>query len=202
MSMPNANSSSLANRHVHGVLTTIRKHIDPSFAPRSVLDFGCGVGRLLIPFAKIADDVVGLDVSSSMLQEARQNCDEHRVAQRALASVRRRPVGSVGCIRFDSLLYRVSAHPRANAGGAIFAKLLQHLRPGGVGALQLTYSKTRFASTRGVAPPAPVTAPLLDVPAQPIAAGGDPEMQMNPYNMNEILFLMQRHGVQRVLCRI
>jgi len=63
--------------HAHGVLTTIRRFIDPGFAPRTVLDFGCGVGRLLIPFAKVADEVVGLDVSPSMLKEARRNCDEH-----------------------------------------------------------------------------------------------------------------------------
>src|SRR5580700_5128335 len=65
--------------HVHGVMSTIRKHIDPKFAPRTVLDFGCGVGRLLIPFAKIAEAVVGLDVSPSMLEEARRNCDEQRL---------------------------------------------------------------------------------------------------------------------------
>src|SRR6266404_4403273 len=65
--------------HVHGVLATIRKHIDPGFTPRTVLDFGCGVGRLLVPFAKIADRVVGLDVSSSMLQEAQRNCDDRQL---------------------------------------------------------------------------------------------------------------------------
>jgi 2-polyprenyl-3-methyl-5-hydroxy-6-metoxy-1,4-benzoquinol methylase len=183
-------------RHTHGVLTTIRKHIDPSFAPRSVLDFGCGVGRLLVPFAAIADDVVGLDVSSSMLLEAQKNCDAHRVrnvrlfeSDDALSALSGAFDLIHSCIVFQ--------HIPVQRGRGIFAKLLQHLRPGGVGALQLTYSKTRFASTCGVAPPAPITAPLLDVPAQPIAAGGDPEMQMNPYNMNEILFLMQHHGVQR-----
>ena len=30
-----------------------------------------------------------------------------------------------------------------------------------------------------------------------LAPDADPEMQMNPYNMNEILFLMQCQGVQR-----
>ena len=73
--------------HVHGVLTTIRRHVDPDFAPRTVLDFGCGVGRLLVSFAKIADEVVGVDVSSSMLQEAQRNCDERQLRNvRLLAS--------------------------------------------------------------------------------------------------------------------
>jgi 2-polyprenyl-3-methyl-5-hydroxy-6-metoxy-1,4-benzoquinol methylase len=181
--------------HVHGVLATIRKHIDPDFAPKSVLDFGCGVGRMLSAFAKIADDVVGLDVSSTMLQEARRNCD-----QQLLRNVR--------LFESDDALSALSGvfdlihscivfqHIPVGRGRVIFSKLLEHLRPGGVGALQLTYSKTRFASTCGVAPPPPPPAPLVEVPAQALATV-DPEMQMNPYNMNEILFLMQHHGVRQ-----
>jgi SAM-dependent methyltransferase len=181
--------------HVHGVLATIRKHINPEFAPRTVLDFGCGVGRMLGAFAKIADEVVGLDVSSSMLQEAQRNCDQHLLrnvrlfeSDDALSALSGTFDLIHSCIVFQ--------HIPVERGRVIFSKLLQHLRPGGVGALQLTYSKTRFASTCGVAPPPPPPAPLVEAPAQPMATV-DPEMQMNPYNMNEILFLMQHHGVRQ-----
>jgi SAM-dependent methyltransferase len=179
--------------HVHGVLTTIRKHIDPGFAPRTVLDFGCGVGRLLVPFAKIADQVVGLDVSSSMLQEAQRNCDERQlrnvrlfVSDDALSLLTGTFDLIHSCIVFQ--------HIPIERGRAIFSKLLQHLRPGGVGAVQLTYSKTRFAPTHGVAPPtlASSAATVHRIPNE-----ADPEIQMNPYNINEILFLMQCQGVQR-----
>ena len=54
-----------------------KRHLDPSFSPKSVLDFGCGTGRLVIPLAEIADYVLGLDVSESMLWEARKNCKAH-----------------------------------------------------------------------------------------------------------------------------
>jgi SAM-dependent methyltransferase len=180
--------------HVHGVLSTIRKHIDPAFAPRTVLDFGCGVGRLLIPFAKITEDVVGLDVSTSMLQEARRNCDAQQLHNVRLfrsddaLSTLTGPFDLIhSCIVFQ--------HIPVERGRVSFAKLLQHLRPGGVGALQLTYSKTRFASTHGLAPQ---ESPLSsDAPPRPIATGADPEIQMNSYNINEILFLMQCRGVQR-----
>ena len=50
--------------HVEYVMRMIRLHIDPAFSPKSVLDFGCGVGRTLIPFAQGAERVMGLDVSS------------------------------------------------------------------------------------------------------------------------------------------
>jgi len=180
--------------HAHGVLTTIRRYIDPGFAPRTVLDFGCGVGRLLIPFAKIIGEVVGLDVSPSMLQEARRNCDQHGLANVRLLESDDSLSALTGA--FD-LIHSciVFQHIPAERGRAMFSKLLQHLSPGGVGAIQLTYSKTRFASTHGIGPAPPAPAP--DESALLIAAGADPEIQMNPYNVNEILFLMQCCGVQR-----
>jgi 2-polyprenyl-3-methyl-5-hydroxy-6-metoxy-1,4-benzoquinol methylase len=65
--------------HVHHILTAIRAKIDPGFVPRRVLDFGCGVGRLLVPFASVAEEVVGLDVSPSMLREASKVCAERQL---------------------------------------------------------------------------------------------------------------------------
>jgi 2-polyprenyl-3-methyl-5-hydroxy-6-metoxy-1,4-benzoquinol methylase len=181
--------------HIHGVLATIRKHLDPEFKPRVVLDFGCGVGRLLVPFARIAEEVVGLDVSPSMLQEARRNCDSYGLHNvRLLGSDDEL---SVLMGTFD-LIHSciVFQHIPVERGRTIFSKLLQHLRPGGVGAVHFTYSKAHFAETHGIAPPSP---PLLSTGAspQPVSTDADPEIQMNPYNMNEILFLIQKQGILR-----
>jgi SAM-dependent methyltransferase len=177
--------------HVRGVLSMIRKHIDPGFAPRTVLDFGCGVGRLLIPFAKIAEDVVGLDVSPSMLQEARRNCEEQQVhnvrlfeSDDALSTLS----GSFDLIH-SCIVFQ---HIPVERGRALFSKLLQRLSVGGVGAIQLTYSKVQFAATNGLAPP---ELPHVGSSNSRPAADADPIMQMNPYNLNEILFLMQRRGI-------
>jgi SAM-dependent methyltransferase len=183
--------------HVHGVLATIRRYLDPGFTPKTALDFGCGVGRLLIPFARVVDEVVGLDVSASMLQEARRNCDEHGLRNvRLLGS---NDLLSTLTGSFD-LIHSciVFQHIPAERGRAIFAKLLQHLRPGGIAAIQLTYSKTRFASTHGVAPALPPAAMVSPHPPPSfVETSVDPEIQMNPYNVNEILFLMQCQGVQQ-----
>lgn len=195
--------------HVHHVLTTIRQHIDPQFVPHRILDFGCGVGRLLASFAAGADEVVGLDVSEAMLQEARRNCDE-------------RQLRNVQLLRSDDDLSTLSGtfdlihsaivfqHIPVDRGRAIFSNLLRYLRPGGVGAIHVTYSKAYFASTHGVAPATQqpstsprdplisVAAPVTTKTTDPVTGGGtDPEIQMNPYNMNEILFVMQGRGVQR-----
>jgi hypothetical protein len=69
------------------------------------------------------------------------------------------------------------------------------LAPRGVGAFQLLYSKSQYAETHGIAPEHHLTRRSERRPRVP--AGSDPEMQMNPYNMNEILFFMQNAGVQK-----
>jgi len=61
-------------RHVDFVTRAVRSTVDPGFMPRRVLDFGCGVGRLVLPFARVAEQVTGIDVSPAMVAEAQANC--------------------------------------------------------------------------------------------------------------------------------
>jgi len=186
--------------HVHTdfVMQMIRQHIDPGFQPQTVLEFGCGVGRLVVPFAKTAGEVVGMDISVAMLQEARKNCEAHGVANVRLALSDDDLSQLTG--RFD-LIHSciVFQHIPPARGRAIFGRLLQHLPIGGVGAIQFTYSKAHYESTHGIAPPElpAETEARLNQSRLPVPPGADPEMQMNPYNMNELLFLMQRSGVTR-----
>jgi SAM-dependent methyltransferase len=56
---------------VHGEATFVR-----GFAPRSVLDAGCGTGRVAIELARHGIDVVGVDVDASMIAEARRRAPE------------------------------------------------------------------------------------------------------------------------------
>jgi len=52
---------------VHGEATLVR-----SFEPRTVLDAGCGTGRVAIELARHGIEVVGVDVDPSMITEARR----------------------------------------------------------------------------------------------------------------------------------
>jgi cyclopropane fatty-acyl-phospholipid synthase-like methyltransferase len=178
--------------HVHHVLAMIRTHLQPDFVPGRVMDFGCGVGRLLIPFASVAEDVVGLDVSPSMLQEARRNCEERQVKNVRLL---RSDDDLSGVVDTFDLIHSciVFQHIPVHRGRTILANLLQRLRPGGVGAIHVTYSKARFAAANGLAPPESPSAQAVAPPSD-----ADPEIQMNSYNLNEILFLMQHYrGVRQ-----
>jgi SAM-dependent methyltransferase len=207
-------------RHAAHVLRMIRSQLDADFTPGRVLDFGCGVGRLLLPFSRIASQVVGADVSASMLAEARRNCDKDGAGSVQLVVTDDDLAGVEG--RFDLIhSYIVFQHIAPSRGRALLARLLDHLAPRGVAAIQFFYSSVRFAPTLGVEPPPPPPPPLPrverlkaawraplppgtalpePVPAAPIAAtpGDDPDMRMYPYNATELLFALQRWGVREM----
>lgn len=214
--------------HVDHVLASCRKYIESSFAPRRVLDFGCGVGRLLLPFAAVAEAVVGVDISEAMLREARRNCDEHEVMNVTLACSDDALSAVQGA--FDLVHSAiVLQHIDPDRGLRIVERLIGLLAPKGIGALQLTYGKAYHADTLGVVPPAKAQVPSVAAPQperrpapwfkwsrarpseaaamsspsvaaapdeqQSIQVNRDPEMLMNPYNLNALFFLLQRAGV-------
>jgi len=181
--------------HLDHVLRVIRRHLDSNFTPLTILDFGCGVGRLLIPFAEVAQEVIGLDVSPSMLEEAKRVCDERKLSNVRFIRSDDSLSGLSGT--FDLIhSYIVFQHIPFDRGREIFSKLLQRLRPGGIGAIHFLYSKSHYSDTHGLRPLAAADKFQRAKSTLPLP-GTDPEMQMNPYGMTEILFLMQRRGVTR-----
>lgn len=127
--------------HVEQVLRTIREAVAPDFEPRSVLDFGSGVGRLLIPFSRTAERAVGVDISPEMIEEAQKNCAaaglEH--VKFVLSDDRlSRVEGQFDLVHSHIVLQHI---PPAR-GERIFSALIDRIAPGGVGALQVTYART------------------------------------------------------------
>ncbi len=59
-------------KYIDWVFWMIHKHVDSEFNPGKGLDFGCGVGRLLLPIARRCQSAIGTDVSESMLLEAKK----------------------------------------------------------------------------------------------------------------------------------
>lgn len=190
--------------HVAHVVDMVRQYIDAQFHPGSILDFGCGVGRTLISFAKLAPDTVGVDISPSMLAEARRNCDEQGVPGVRLALSD--PYLSSSTDTFEFIhSFIVFQHIPPERGRELVRRLLRRLAPGGVAALQFCYSKQHYAATHGLAPVSAAPAVCARCarrapPAPPARAvpSADPEMQMNPYNLNELMFLIQSHGARKL----
>lgn len=66
--------------HVQSVLSTLRTQFDPEFLPGRSLDFGCGVGRVLLPLARASVvEAVGVDISPAMIDECARNAAEQGV---------------------------------------------------------------------------------------------------------------------------
>lgn len=219
---PEARETFFASGRVHAdqVMQTCRARLDPSFAPRRVLDFGCGVGRLLIPFAQAAHEVVGVDVSDAMLAQARLNLAEHGLA-------------NVSLVKSDDALSRVPGrfelvhsaivlqHIEIPRGRELFRRLVGKVAPGGCGAIEIAFAWDAYPDSFGTVPPPP---PPVPPPTGPLAAAraairtlrdrfgpprqtdsteiapapesADPEMQMNFYNMSELMFVLHAEGIE------
>lgn len=180
--------------HVEAVLRTIREHLDPGFRPERVLDFGCGVGRLLVPLARTGAAAVGVDVSEGMLKEARKNCDAFSL-------------GGVELVRSDDRLSRVEGsfdfvhsyivfqHVPPRRGVAILRALVERLREGGVGALHFTYAR-RAPRVRRTVNWMRRNVPLVNqvvnlAQRRPLLY---PLMQMHNYRLDRIFRVLQETG--------
>nr|WP_276595272.1 class I SAM-dependent methyltransferase [Roseateles albus] len=201
--------------HVKQVLNTCRAHLATDFVPNKVLDFGCGVGRLVIPFASVAHEVVGVDISPSMLAEAARNCHEQSAFNVELLP----SDDTLSALDGDFDLVHSSIvlqHIEVSRGRILFEQLVQRIRPGGLGAIQITYGWDVYADSFGQQPaippvPSPTRLQLLKAEIRShlprktrsfatvaSAVATDPEMQMNFYNLSELMFLLQRAGISRV----
>lgn len=182
--------------YIANLWNRVKAHVDADFAPRRALDFGCGVGRLIIPLAERVAEVTGLDVSDSMLAEARHNCETRNLDNVVLVPSDDELSGLSGHYDFVHSLI-VFQHIPVARGVRIFARLLACLAPGGVGVVQFTYAKAhpqkawvRLAKSR--IPFAARVANLLR--GRSLSC---PEMQMNSYDLNTLLRLLQKSGVER-----
>ena len=98
--------------------------------------------------------------------------------------------------RFDLVhSFIVFQHIAPERGKTLFARLIQRIAPGGVGAIHVLYSKSAYDASLGVAP---ASSAVLSLPSSARSDDLDPEMQMNAYGATEVLFLLQRLGVHRV----
>ncbi|MEP7288283.1 MAG: methyltransferase domain-containing protein [Chloroflexota bacterium] len=184
--------------HIDGVLKTIQKHVDSHFNPHECLDFGCGVGRLVIPLARRFPHVVGLDVSESMLAEAKKNCKHY-------------DIHNVSLVQSDDDLKNVNQtfdfihsvivfqHIDTRRGYHIAEQLIQRLNVGGIAVLHFTYKWDTSLLRKNIhwaQKNIPLVHNLIN-----IFRGrriNYPRIDMNYYDLNHLNFLLQKHGFPMV----
>src|SRR4051812_48698810 len=188
--------------HVEEIFSIIRGHLDPDFNPSRALDFGCGVGRLLLPLAAKCREVTGVDVSPSMLAEARRNCDAAGAT-------------SVQLLRSDDELsevggdfdfihsYIVLQHIPVQRGENFVRILASKLAPNGIGMFHVTYEPGRARILERLIYWARLRVPGAQA-AMNLARGRSinaPFMQMNKYSITRLLEALRGERCTEVYVR-
>ena len=123
--------------HIARIISTAEAHFGP-ITPNRALDFGCGVGRLLMPLSNRFKEVCGVDISSSMLEQARTN-----LSSRPHVNLVRTLDDAAG--EFDFVHSSiVLQHIRPQQGMGLINRLLQITAPGGIFALHTTIGDLRW----------------------------------------------------------
>ncbi len=156
-------------------------HAEKAYGPLrygTALDYGCGVGRLTRRLAERFRTVIGVDVASEMLEEARRNlsgCENVTLEQ----------AGSESTTPLDFVLSKiVFQHIPASEGFPILERLATRLSPGGVGILDLPVRYTGGRVRRAL------SAVRSLLPAR------EPVMPLHIYNLSKLEAMLSRTGCE------
>jgi SAM-dependent methyltransferase len=178
-------------KYFDDLLRFVQKHIVPDFEIRRGLDFGCGVGRLLMPMARVAKEAVGVDVAPKMLELTAINLAENGVTN-AIAIQGDDDLSLLtGTFNFVNS-YIVLQHIPPERGTLLIRRLLDVLEVGGIFSLQMTFAKERkfFAHERNQASyyrrSGQNIQDLIAVPAD-VPEG---TITMFDYDLNEVMLIL------------
>ncbi|HQZ82005.1 MAG TPA: class I SAM-dependent methyltransferase [Pyrinomonadaceae bacterium] len=123
--------------HIAGVWRAIEEKFGIELRPQRALDYGCGVGRLLVPMSERCASVTGVDISENMLAETRRNLGE-RGAEGFRLLTDKAFMEDAG--RYDFVhTFIVLQHIDPAIGYKVIARMLEMLEPGGYGMIHVTY---------------------------------------------------------------
>ncbi len=187
--------------YVARIWNQIEESFGTPFNPLRSLDFGSGVGRVALPIARRSGEVVGVDISTAMIEEAKKNAEELSI-------------DNITFLKGDDDLSRLSGefdfihsfvvfqHIEPKRGMKILAKLVQHLSKDGIGALQFQYEnsyatgaqKIRYRLYRDV----PGVYALRNIV---LRKKNEPLIPMYPYDLNKIMLFLQKNGCHRCVVK-
>lgn len=124
--------------HFDKIWQDIKTHLAENFQPQRALDFGCGVGRLVVPLASRCKEVVGVDISEKMLDEAKKNSNSRNLNNTRF--YQNEEFFKQKKEKFDFIhSFIVFQHINPKIGEKIIADLIDKLEVGGVGVIHFTY---------------------------------------------------------------
>lgn len=183
------------------VLKTLSEHFDLPASRGVALDFGCGVGRLLFPLAKVSRQAIGIDISDTMMTIAAENAKKFGIE-------------NVTFVRSDDNLDGVEdnldlvtssivfQHIPVSRGYAVLNCLLEKMSSGGLAYLHFT---TVDLNTSGRMLRRIKNSKYIRRTSEGLFFMDDeegrttPEMQMNNYDLNRLHCILYDHGIEKVL---
>jgi len=178
--------------YVEALADLWRTRFSCTLRPERALDFGCGVGRLLLPIARLSGTAVGVDVSPTMRGLARSACERAGVSNVSFAASV--PSDTDFDYANSTLVFQ---HMPVQVGLDALDKILGRLRPNGLLSLQLLFSRPHNGPGYRIcrwlyANIQPLRGLVNLLRRKPYHA---PYMQMNAYPLNEVLMRFERNGI-------
>jgi 2-polyprenyl-3-methyl-5-hydroxy-6-metoxy-1,4-benzoquinol methylase len=128
------------------MLEVIDAALVPEFAPMTVLEYGCGIGRLAFPLARRPGSVTAVDRSPAMLARARQEA-ARRELQHILFQTDAELFAEPRMFDLVVCYHVLQRRPRHEAL-ALVERLSALIAPGGVGVFQWPYRSLDSAARR------------------------------------------------------
>lgn len=185
--------------HVERLWDEIEKGFGIKFNPGHALDYGCGVGRVLLALAEKCEKVTGVDISQSMLNETRKNCSE-----RDLKNVQLKNADeflTANSEKFDFVhSYIVLQHIDPKVGNEIIRKTVETLEINGVGMVHVTFFDQADANTKfrsRVYRDVPFVHELLSA----IRGKVSRFMPMYEYDLNRVFRILHENGCGEIFVR-
>jgi len=181
--------------HIFAVIGT---HFIPNFAPARSLEFGCGVGRLLVPIARRSGEAFGVDVAPNMFELSRRYLRAANIENARLILADDPVMQGEAVFDFINTLY-VLQHIPTERGYRILLDLLRLLKPGGIAALHFAYARGEKQSRRAAATYVRRDGATVvrEDPFEPDVPEGT--ILMFDYDLNHIMVLLAEAGIAPVI---
>ena len=125
-------------RHIDDIWSPIVERYGIPLHPRRALDYGCGIGRVLLPLAARCESVTGVDISKIMLEATRQNAEDLGLDNIRLMDVDEFETDEATYDFVHSFI--VLQHIKPAIGYGVIRRLAERVEAGGAGMVHVTYS--------------------------------------------------------------
>lgn len=186
--------------HFIKVWNEINKYFINDFRPKRALDFGCGVGRLVIPLSEKCEEIVGVDISEKMIDLAKENCLKMNVTNVSFLQTEDFLQKDIEKFSFIHS-FIVMQHIEPTVGDKLLNRMLDLLEDDGIGVLHFTYANIssafeffRFRLYRDF----PIVNGLKNLVKR---EKQEPFVPMYLYDINKLLLKFQANNCHRCLLR-